>query len=144
MGADGKFSDYYWGFVNKVAKEIIKSHPDKFIGAIAYGNYQTPPSKLKRLNPNVAIMISKWRLYYNDKAYHAKMDSYIEAWAQKTKNIYIWEYYLVTWGVLRGRPVFFPHTLSNDIQFLKRYSKASLSRLSHGRTKKSARWHFLV
>ena len=75
------------------------------------------------LNTNVAVMIAKWRLYYNDPEYHKKMDRLIERWGQKTKNIYVWEYYLNTWGVLRGLPVFFPHVISNDLNFLKKYSK---------------------
>ena len=121
MGEDGKFSDYYWGFVNRVAQEIYISHPDKYIGGAAYEHYKSPPSIM--LNTNVAVMIAKWRLYYNDPEYHKNMDRLIELWGQKTKNIYVWEYYLNTWGVLRGLPVFFPHVISNDLNFLKKYSK---------------------
>ncbi|MCX5847578.1 MAG: DUF4838 domain-containing protein [Deltaproteobacteria bacterium] len=123
MGEEGKYSDYIWGFIDRVAKEIYKSHPDKFIGCMAYEHYQYPPSKLKRLNPNVAVMIAKWRMFYNDPEYHKKMDRFIEGWRVKSNHIYIWEYYLNSWGVLRGHPVFFPHTIADDLRYLKKFSK---------------------
>lgn len=142
MGADGKFSDYIWSFVDRVAQEVYKSHPDKFIGSIAYGNYTVPPSKLKSLNPNVAVMICKSRMFYNDPEYKKKLDRLIELWGQKTKNIYIWEYYLNTWGVLRGLPVFYPHIISKDLQFLKKYSKGEFIEAESWQGKEKAKMLF--
>ncbi len=56
----GKFSNHIWGFVNKVAIEVAKKYPDKFIGCIAYEHYLDPPSNIP-LSPNVAVMLCKLR-----------------------------------------------------------------------------------
>ena len=51
-------SDYVFTFVNKVACEVGKSHPNKFLSAIAYLSYQYPPER-ERMEPNVAVTICK-------------------------------------------------------------------------------------
>jgi len=122
-GDEGKFSNYIWGFVDKVAREVYKSHPDKFIGCLAYGFYAAPPAKIEKLNSNVVVMICKWRMLYNDTTYRDRMNNLVMQWHKKTKNIYIWEYYLNSWGVLKGLPVFFPHVISTDLKYLKEFSK---------------------
>jgi len=48
MGKEGRFSDYVWGFVNNVAKEIYKTHPDKLIGCCAYSDYRVDLPPLNR------------------------------------------------------------------------------------------------
>ena len=46
-------SDYWFHFVNTVAKEIAKSHPDKKISTLAYGSRCGVPSF--KLEPNVVV-----------------------------------------------------------------------------------------
>ena len=46
-------SDYWFGFVNRVAREIAKSHPGKKISTLAYGTHCGAPSF--RLEPNVIV-----------------------------------------------------------------------------------------
>ena len=41
--SNGKCSNYVWGFVNKVARAVRKTHPDKWIGALAYWEYAYYP-----------------------------------------------------------------------------------------------------
>ena len=41
----GLASDYIWGFVNRVAKEVRKTHPDRKVINSAYGIYSLPPLK---------------------------------------------------------------------------------------------------
>ena len=41
-GELGKFSNYFWGFVDQVAREVYKTHPDKLIGSLAYEAYTLP------------------------------------------------------------------------------------------------------
>ncbi len=49
-------SNYIWGFVNKIAKEIGKSHPDKYISALGYQDYAAYPSNVK-LESNVSVQL---------------------------------------------------------------------------------------
>ncbi len=125
MGREGRFSDYLWNFVNNVAKEIYKTHPDKLIACCAYSDYVTPPKTIKRLNPNVAVMIAKARVNYNDPQKKKKINNFVKEWKKKCDNIYVWEYY--NWyycgGVLPGTPKFFPHIIADDLKFLKGISR---------------------
>ena len=57
MGARGKLSNHVWGFVNRVAKEVRKTHPDKKIVCCAYGANTNPPTNLKHLEPNVEVVL---------------------------------------------------------------------------------------
>lgn len=50
----GYVSTYVFGFVNKVAAEVRKTHPDKWIGALAYAKYGYCPPQV-RLEPNIMI-----------------------------------------------------------------------------------------
>jgi len=51
---DDKNSDYIFGFVNQVAKEVGKTHPDKYLTMFAYHQTYYPPTR-EPLEPNVAI-----------------------------------------------------------------------------------------
>ncbi|MCH5373389.1 MAG: DUF4838 domain-containing protein, partial [Planctomycetes bacterium] len=53
----GRLSDYVWDFVNRVAKEVGKTHPGKMVSNCAYGAYTLPPRKIDRLEPNVLVCI---------------------------------------------------------------------------------------
>ncbi|MDD5598669.1 MAG: DUF4838 domain-containing protein [Victivallaceae bacterium] len=122
-GDTGKFSNYVWNFVNNVAKEVNKTHPDKFIGCTAYSTYLDPPTDLNKLSPNVLVMILKRSpAYWNRKA-EKYIKKIICAWNEKVNpgNLICWDYY--NW-IYSGRqflnvPVFFPHIISKDLKFLK-------------------------
>jgi hypothetical protein len=125
MGGTGKYSDYIWSFVNKVAMAVAKKHPDKYVGCIAYEGYNMPPQKIEKLSPNTAVMICKQRARYSGKEYHTQMNKKIAEWKKKTDNIYIWEYYDVFYSnpPLRGFPISFVHATSEDLKHLKGISK---------------------
>jgi tetratricopeptide (TPR) repeat protein len=57
MGARGKLSNHVWSFVNRVAREVAKTHPKKKIVCCAYGANTNPPSNRKQLEPNVEVVI---------------------------------------------------------------------------------------
>lgn len=57
MGARGKLSNHVWDFVNRVAREVRKTHPNKKIVCCAYGANTNPPSNLKQLEPSVEVVI---------------------------------------------------------------------------------------
>jgi hypothetical protein len=53
----GSLSDYVWDFVNRVAKEVGKTHPHGKIINCAYGSYTLPPQKIDKLEPNIVVGI---------------------------------------------------------------------------------------
>ena len=52
--SNGRASGYMFGFVNNVAKELQKTHPDKYISALAYWDYAYYPERIQ-LEPNIAV-----------------------------------------------------------------------------------------
>ena len=124
-GQSGLFSDYVWGFVNRVATEVYKKYPDKLIGCLAYETYALPPEKIKEFSPNIAVMITKFRMNSTDKVYINNIYAMIEDWTKFTKHIYIWEYYnyYLQEAYLKNFPVIFPHIIAADLKHLKGISK---------------------
>jgi alpha-L-fucosidase len=47
-------SEYWFSFVNAIARELRKTHPDKWITTLAYWNYCYPPHSFA-IEPNVAV-----------------------------------------------------------------------------------------
>ena len=86
----GLLSDYVWDFVNRVAKEVGKTHPHAKILNCAYGVYTLPPLKIKQLEPNVLVGIVGGRRPMNKAGNKAEgeaaPDALRAAWAKKTVN----------------------------------------------------------
>jgi hypothetical protein len=119
-GEAGKFSNYVWGFIDKVAKEVLKRHPDKLIGCIAYEHYALPPSNLDKLSPNIAVVICKFRRNLGDSGYAQEQEEIINMWKNKASVLYAWEYYcdvLLNPG-WRGYPAFYPTNVAKDLKNL--------------------------
>lgn len=119
----GLLSDYVWDFVNRVAKEVGKTHPKRKILNCAYGVYTLPPLKIDKLEPNVVVGIVggrspvyKGRRKANDAS---SPETLRAAWSAKSANpIFIFENYPFTdrgWYL----PAFAPHALGDTINATK-------------------------
>ncbi|MHC4873055.1 MAG: DUF4838 domain-containing protein [Planctomycetota bacterium] len=117
-------SDYVWGFVDKVAREVQKTDPDMYITNYAYASYLYPPEKIKQLPENVAIGFCQWRSNYGNKSIKNKYYKLRSDWLNKLKapKIAIWDYYLHgrPKGAWDGVPVYFPQLISSDLKILKK------------------------
>jgi tetratricopeptide (TPR) repeat protein len=121
LGYRGSLSNYVWDFVNRVAREVRKTHPDKKISNCAYGVYTAPPGNIDKLEPNVQVIIVGGR-----RPTHADRSELHElraAWAEKTDNpVEIFENYPFT-----GRgfylPAFIPNVLGESINATKGQSR---------------------
>lgn len=123
LGEAGKFSNYVWTFIDTVARGVAVKHPDKFVGGIAYESYNSPPTRINTLAPNVAVMICKSRASFANPKEEARLRASIASWNGKTKNLYFWEYYEHSWLPWRNFPVFFPHLIASDLQHLRGIGK---------------------
>ena len=120
-GSSGCMSDYVWGFVNRVAGEIEKSHPGKKIGCCSYGSYLLPPEKIA-LHKNVIVMICRWRQHdAGNPEGRAQALEIRNAWESKLvpNSLYTWDYYINNIPARSGMPVFFPHAISEDLKSWK-------------------------
>lgn len=129
----GKFSNdrasnYVFQFVNKVAKEIKKTHPDKLIGAGAYSDYAFPPDFKVESNVRIMACLHARHVFspatiLNDKAI---MDAWTKHQPQVSKSL--WLYYCFPYenGKFQNARVF-PGFFANKIpQQFKEYVKANV------------------
>ncbi|MDA0833154.1 MAG: DUF4838 domain-containing protein, partial [Planctomycetota bacterium] len=120
----GRLSDYVWGFVNRVAREVRKTHPDKKVLNCAYGVYTLPPLKIETLEPNVVVsIVGGRRPMSNLPAQQDECRKLREAWVAKTSHpIVVFENYPIT-----GRgwflPAFTPHSLGESVNATKGISQ---------------------
>lgn len=121
LGYRGSLSNYVWDFVNRVAKEVGRTHPDKKISNCAYGVYTAPPSNIDRLEPNVQVIIVGGRRPTSQD--REELRKLREGWSGKTDNpIEIFENYPFT-----GRgfylPAYIPRVMGESINATKDMSR---------------------
>ncbi len=93
----GMRSDYWFGFVNKVARELRKSHPDHWVTCLAYYDFLEYPEKAG-IEPNVIVTLAP---HYGapsgvwDPARKARQRRVEEGWFKYSKKspVYMWLYY---------------------------------------------------
>jgi len=120
-GYRGAFSDYVWNFVNRVAREVGKTHPEKMVSNCAYGTYSLPPENIDKLEPNVQVIIVGGRRPTSDQ--REQIRRLRAGWVAKTDNpILIFENYPFT---SRGfyLPAYLPRVLGESINATKGISR---------------------
>ncbi len=123
-GYRGGLSDNVWEFVNRVAKEVKKTHPDKMISCCAYGSYTLVPEKIDKLESNIqVIIVGGRRPTSNLPEQQEALLKIREDWVKKTDNpLLIYENYPFTdrgWYL----PSFVPHATGSGINSTKGISK---------------------
>ncbi len=128
-GGKGELSDYVWEFVERVAQELYKTHPDKKVICGAYGAYTLPPEKIAKFSPNVMVEIVDTRSLFANPEVHDKAMELRKGWLEKVVpgNMYTYNYYLYSPSRL---PVYFPHAVAEDLRSLKGLSQGEYIELS--------------
>ncbi len=120
--SNGQYSNYIWGFVNAVAREVRATHPDRYLAALAYSRYAYYPEGMT-IEPNVAVQmclhIRNWwapDMARNDmRVYHSWIDR------GEDRPYYLWLYYCFPEQLAARRdfncfPGFFAHTAGRLIK----------------------------
>jgi len=82
-------------FVNKVAKEIEKEFPDKYVGTLAYQYTRTPPKKINPRHNVVVRLCSIECCFAHDFKSCPENISFLrdlQGWAAVSPQLYIWDY----------------------------------------------------
>lgn len=112
--SSGWYSDYVWNFVNRVAEEVSKTHPDKYVVCGAYSTYRLPPLSIDKLHPNVMVRITNGRPRFTlDDQAHKELDDLRRAWLEKSHHKLTLSMNQFTRG---GRPGFLPHVMARGVQ----------------------------
>ena len=114
---EGKFSYHIWNFTRKVAENVGKVFPNKYVGCLAYEKYRMPPEEFKNM-PNVAVMFCHARSSMASPENAKRLRDEITAWTAKVDRIYLWDWYLDHWMPWKGLPVVFDDTISRELKWM--------------------------
>ncbi|OGV49082.1 MAG: hypothetical protein A2017_11800 [Lentisphaerae bacterium GWF2_44_16] len=91
---DDKNSNYIFGFVNKVAREVSKAHPGKYLTMFAYHQTYYPPTS-EPLEPNVAITFCIHAQLRPIPAMDRAVTELLNKWDKESKERpkYLWLYF---------------------------------------------------
>ncbi|MEN6642979.1 MAG: DUF4838 domain-containing protein [Armatimonadia bacterium] len=126
---NGYASDYIFNFTNKVAREVAKTHPDKWIGQLAYSTYAYYPVKVKP-EKNVSVQLCLHTRNWWCPSMEVNDRRVLKEWtAQKDRPIYLWLYYCfpalnAKYGSFNYWPGFFAHEV---VEQMGMYRKAGIN-----------------
>jgi hypothetical protein len=87
-------TDRIFTYINKIAEQVTKKHPGKYVMCYAYSQYKRPPKNVV-LRDNVIPQYTQWSAYRhaNDelKQQHQRI---IKGWTSAAHNTAIYEYYI--------------------------------------------------
>lgn len=137
----GQHSDYFFNFVNDVAKEVRKTHPDKWIVTLAYMTHALPP-KTFTLEPNVLVQFcfASNRMVYATKDYANDLNA-LHAWADEAKKskrpLYLWLYYtfpveIAVNGKFHCFPGYFAHTIGEQFKLFDKLGYRGMFHCGYG------------
>jgi len=120
-GWSGSMSDHVWGYLNRVALELHRSHPGRMVSALAYSAYTLPPENIAKMSPNLVIIETRHRQEFWDAAPWNERREMRAAWLKKLPSgQYItWDYSTNARPEQVGRPVYYTKQISQDLRELK-------------------------
>ena len=120
-------SDYVYAFVNRVAREVKTTHPDKFLATAAYANYAYPPER-EQLEANVSIQFALHARMVYSPAVQDNDRKILAAWAAEgqDRRSLLWLYYLFPvysgqLGKFHCFPGAFAHSIDEAFKTFHRY-----------------------
>lgn len=120
-GWSGTMSDHVFGYLNRVAQEVHRSHPDRLVSALAYGAYTQPPEKIEKLSPNLALIDVRHRQEFWEESKWKERRQWRIEWLKKlSSGKYItWDFNTNARPEQAGRPVYYSRQISRDLRELK-------------------------
>lgn len=107
-------SERIFTFVNQVARNVIETHPNRFINILAYGFYHKVPNNIPRLADNVIVQYCVG--CHGHCAPEVKKRDYdrIKNWARYHTHIGIYEYFIM--GIWPGTPRVYASLIAEAIK----------------------------
>jgi len=97
-------SDSYFYYIESVAKEVLKTHPDRYLGTYAYWTTELPPRRITHLPPNVVVYLTQDSSQYFDPDYEARDRGMLEVWSKVADHLVVYDYYGLGWFTPRVYP----------------------------------------
>lgn len=120
-GWGGGMSDLVWGYLNRVATELYRSHPDRFVCGLSYSAYRLPPEKIDKMSRNLALIECRQRQSFWNEETRAAHRDLRAAWLAKLTSgqYYTWDYSVNARPEQAGRPVYYTHQIARDLRELQ-------------------------
>ena len=124
--ANDTASDYFFGFANKVAREVARTHPGKWLATLAYSSYTGHPRRVK-LEPNISVQfcmhVRNWWAPAMEKSDLGLFQNWVEN--ERGRPFYLWLYYcfpeeIATNNKFHCFPGFFAHTIERQFRSFAR------------------------
>ena len=118
-------SELVWGFADRVAREVYKTHPDRRITCGAYTTYIEAPDTIAKFSPNLAVWIANaGRPMMEDPEHWKNYWDRVQKWQGKIApgNILRLEnnrYHIWGQGAPISYPVLHPRAVAKDLKALK-------------------------
>ncbi len=131
-------SELVWGFVERVARELYRTHPNRLVSCGAYTPYTDPPATIETFSPNVAVFISNTgRPLLTDPERWEHYWARVEAWRKRLAPGRILRVENNRYGLSRTFPVIHTHAMAKDLRALKGISLGECCEEAQRRV----RWH---
>ena len=134
----GLHSNYFFNFVNEVAKELKKTHPDKYVITLAYSSHAYPPDF--EIEPNILIdfCFASNRGPEGAGNYQNELKA-LNEWRKKIKDrpIFLWLYYtfpkeFADSGNFYCFPGFFAHQIDKQFKLFEEYRIGGILHCGYG------------
>lgn len=113
--ANRTISSRYYQFVNSVAREIRKTHPDRLIGTLIYREARELPATVQQLEPNVFGYLTEECFSWWQQGQRGADHALSRAWAERCAHMSRYDYY----GMGTFTPRFAPHVMAEQIKLDK-------------------------
>lgn len=115
-------SDRYYGWCNQVVQRVLKKHPDKWFGCLAYSEVAQPPSRVQ-LNPRIIPYMTYDRMKWIDPELEADGKHMTEAW-QEASPVLGWYDYI--YGSAYCVPRVWFHLMSDYYRYAREHGVRAL------------------
>ena len=101
-------SGFYLNFINSIASEVAKTHPEACITTLAYYYTEEPPKRGVKAAPNVLVKLCNTRANMADTILapgdNAIMRNLLEAWMSVAEHLFVWDYDITYTKDSKGYP----------------------------------------
>ena len=109
------FSDRHYRFVNAIAREIRKTHPDRYVGTLIYNIARQLPKTVDQLEDNVFGFITETSALWWQPGRKDADRELTRQWAKRCKHLSRYDYY----GMGTFTPRTYPHVMDEQMKFDK-------------------------
>ncbi len=111
----GRFSNRFYTFVNIIAKEVKKTHPNKYIGTLIYRIARELPEKVPVLEDNIFGYITQSSANWFEPGMKAEDDALTLEWSKRVKHLSRYDYL----GLGTFAPRVFTRALDDSLEYDK-------------------------